>query len=106
MPTKKKISSETKSGLSTATAAAMAKKAPRAASAAATHKSATRKSAAPKARTKATTAPMPVVFDPAAHHEEIASAAYFLWLDRGAGPGSESEDWLQAVEIVAARYRG
>jgi DUF2934 family protein len=48
-------------------------------------------------------APRPVPqFDSAAHHEEIAQAAYSKWLER---PGFQEQDWLTAEAEVRARYR-
>jgi hypothetical protein len=40
-------------------------------------------------------------FDAAAHHEEIAEAAYCKWRERA---GSPEEDWLKAEIEVRARY--
>lgn len=31
-------------------------------------------------------------------HEEIALVAYQYWLERGDGPGSAEQDWLQAEQ--------
>lgn len=83
-------------------------------SSAATHKPATRKPVAAKAAAAAASAgaiaavpAAPVAkgaFEPAAYHQEIATEAYFQWVNRGGGDGSEREDWLRAIEIVRARY--
>ena len=43
-------------------------------------------------------------FDAAAHHDEIAHAAYLNWLARADGPGSPEEDWAKAVSAVRAKY--
>jgi len=45
------------------------------------------------------------VFDPAAYQEEIAEAAYYVWLARGNAPGSAADDWSQAESIVRERYQ-
>jgi hypothetical protein len=108
MTNKKKTSPQTTSGLSTGTAAAVAKTAPRTASAA-THKSSARKPPAEKTtatRTAVATVTTTVTFDAAAHQDEIARVAYFLWLDGGASTGTEASDWNRAIEIVSARQRG
>ncbi|QOY88648.1 DUF2934 domain-containing protein [Paludibaculum fermentans] len=87
-------------------------------SSAATHKPATRKPVAAKAAVAAASAAAPVAaavatqaapvakaaFDPRAYQQEIATEAYFQWVNRGGGDGGEREDWLRAVEIVRARY--
>jgi hypothetical protein len=43
-----------------------------------------------------------VEFSPAAHHEEIAIAAYLLWLEQG---GSSEQNWLIAEAEVRTRYQ-
>lgn len=83
-------------------------------SSAATHKTAARKpaarqplaaaAAAGSAITLPASAPAKPAFDPSAFHNEIASEAYFQWVNRGGTHGSEQEDWLRAVEIVRARH--
>lgn len=40
---------------------------------------------------------------PSAMEEEIRRRAYEIYLQRGATPGSESEDWLSAEREVRAR---
>lgn len=105
MATKKKTSPETEAVVKAAPATAEKKKtttkSAKATSPAATHKTPARKPAARKAAPAATPA-----FDAAAHHDEIAREAYFLFLNRGAQHGHEHEDWLRAVEIVKARHQG
>jgi hypothetical protein len=80
---------------------------------AATHKAPATKSAPRKSAVKAQPAPAEVVevvastavvFDAAQHHEEIAREAYFVYLSRGAAPGSEHDDWMKAIEVVRARH--
>ena len=56
------------------------------------------------ARAARKTAPARPVFHPAEHHAEIAREAYLLWLGRGVRHGHDQSDWLDAVEIVKARY--
>ena len=41
-------------------------------------------------------------FNPGEHHDEIAVAAYLIWL--GDAPHSPEENWLQAEKEVRARY--
>jgi hypothetical protein len=41
-------------------------------------------------------------FNPAEHHDEIAVAAYLIWL--GDAPHSPEENWLKAEQEVRARY--
>ncbi len=48
----------------------------------------------------------PVAFDPAAHREEIAHAAYLNWLARGTEPANPEEDWFLAEQSVRAKYLG
>jgi hypothetical protein len=62
----------------------------------------------PKAHRSASKKPQPgptstavQEFDVAAHHEEIAQAAYCKWRERA---GSPEEDWLNAEIEVRARY--
>ncbi len=43
-------------------------------------------------------------FNPAEHHDEIAVAAYLLWLEGGDAPHSPEENWLKAEQEVRARY--
>lgn len=38
----------------------------------------------------------------AARHQHIAEAAYFLFLERGAQPGFDLDDWLAAERRVLA----
>jgi len=61
---------------------------------------------APRAprRTTTTASSAVAVFDPAAYHHEIATAAYHFWLERGDAPGSPEEDWLRAEEHVRNLY--
>ncbi|WP_321470956.1 DUF2934 domain-containing protein [uncultured Paludibaculum sp.] len=83
-------------------------------SSAATHKATARKPAVRKTVAAAATAsPAPVsspaaeakpAFDAAACQHEIATEAYYQWMNRGGGEGREQEDWLRAVEVVRARY--
>jgi hypothetical protein len=42
-----------------------------------------------------------VEFDVASHHDEIAQAAYRIWLER---TGSAEEDWLKAEIEIRAKY--
>ncbi|MGC4053398.1 MAG: DUF2934 domain-containing protein [Paludibaculum sp.] len=121
MPSKKKTTTETEIVKAAETAPATKPKAEKskvtktttaAKSPAATHKPATRKPAAAKAAAAAAAAPgstavTPVAktpFEPGAYHQEIATEAYFQWVNRGGGDGNEQEDWLRAVEVVRARY--
>lgn len=78
----------------------------------------TRKPAAPKTQTPAATHKAPArkvavrkpvaaaapEFDIEMHRAEIEREAYFQWINRGGGHGSDAQDWLRAVEIVKARY--
>lgn len=112
MAAKKKTSPETEAVVNAVPAAVEKKKTTaKAKSAAATHKTAARKTVARKPAAKAAAAAAQAenspaqAFDAAAHHEEIAREAYFLYLDRGAHHGHEHEDWLRAIEIVKARYQ-
>jgi hypothetical protein len=41
-------------------------------------------------------------FNPAEHHDEIAVAAYLIWLSDA--PRSPEENWLKAEQEVRARY--
>ena len=50
------------------------------------------------------TVPTVAAFDPAAHHEEIAIAAYLNFLARDGAPGSSEEDWLLAETSVRTKY--
>jgi hypothetical protein len=43
-------------------------------------------------------------FDEAAHRDEIAEAAYLIWLQRGGAPGSQVEDWCMAATTVREKY--
>lgn len=112
MATKKKTSPETEAVVNAVpTAVEKRKTTAKAKSAAATHKTpvrktAVRKTAAAAAAAAAQTGTLSISsFDVAAHHDEIAREAYFLYLDRGAHHGREHEDWLRAIEIVKARYQ-
>jgi hypothetical protein len=51
-------------------------------------------------RVRSAPAAMPE-FNAAAHHQEIALAAYYNWLERSETP---EEDWLKAEIEVRARY--
>ena len=46
----------------------------------------------------------PVIFDPAAHYDEIAHAAYLNYVQRAGAPGSPEDDWLAAENSVRAKY--
>jgi hypothetical protein len=46
----------------------------------------------------------PAAFDPTAHREEIAHAAYLNWLARGGEAENPEEDWLIAEQSVRAKY--
>lgn len=100
MATRKKTAPENEAAAQAAPAAAEKKKTTRTKSPAATHKTTARKAPVRKSALKAA----PLEFDAAAHHDEIAREAYFLFLNRGAQHGYEHEDWLRAIEIVKARY--
>jgi hypothetical protein len=43
-------------------------------------------------------------FDPSAHYDEIAQAAYLNYLHRNGAPGTPEEDWFQAETAVRAKY--
>jgi hypothetical protein len=43
-------------------------------------------------------------FDPAAHYDEIAAAAYLNFLARAGTAGSSEEDWFIAETTVRAKY--
>lgn len=114
MPTKKKTSPETEPVVKAAPTTVEKKKTTKAKSPAATHKSPARKAAPRKSevRTAAVVemqvekvAAADTAFDAAAHHDEIAREAYYLFLNRGAHHGSGREDWLRAIEIVKARHQ-
>lgn len=45
-----------------------------------------------------------VAFDPSAHGEEIAHAAYLNWLAREDGAGNPEQDWFQAEQSIRAKY--
>lgn len=49
----------------------------------------TRESSSPKAKKSQTAAAQPT-------HEQIALRAYHIYLERGATPGNELEDWTRA----------
>ncbi|HEY4358157.1 MAG TPA: DUF2934 domain-containing protein [Acidobacteriaceae bacterium] len=42
-------------------------------------------------------------FNPDDHQDEIAEAAYHLWLERNT-PVTPEQDWIRAVAIVRGRY--
>ncbi len=44
-------------------------------------------------------------FNPADYHQEIAVAAYLLWLEQGDAPRSPEENWLRAEAEVRSRYQ-
>ncbi len=82
---------------------------PRALKAASPLESKPRRVAAERKRTpvsrKAKPAPAPVAeFDPSAHHDEIAHAAYLKWIERGYVIGSPEQDWFEAEQSVRAKY--
>jgi hypothetical protein len=47
-------------------------------------------------------APLPAAASPAPSQEEIALRAYHIYLQRGATPGSEFADWIQAERELLA----
>ena len=70
-----------------------------------TAKSKTHRSARSTAKRPAASEPTPLVtFDAAAHYEEIAQTAYYIWLGRNGQAGSREEDWVQAEIQVRTRY--
>jgi hypothetical protein len=48
--------------------------------------------------------PVEVEFSPSEHHDEIAVAAYLIWLEGGDAPRSPEENWLKAEQEVRASY--
>ena len=86
--------------------------------AASTHKRAATKTLAEKAETSqpiaaaAVAAPKPevvkpvtgkVAANPTVEREQIATMAYYLWLERGASGGGSDQDWFRAEQIVRAK---
>ena len=61
------------------------------------------KVAKPRAPRRTPVTKTEVVFDPSLYQEEIAEAAYYVWLARGAAHGSAADDWTQAEAIVRER---
>lgn len=46
------------------------------------------------------------VSEPGLSHDEIARRAYEIYLARGAAPGCDLDDWLQAEQELRSSMRG